>query len=916
MLIKSVLFVWLALCFSSLGIAEEQGLVAYYDFNEGSELIAHDRSGNKNDGKIIGATWVKGRYGTALEFDGINDYVDCGEKPSFDVKNVVTLEAWVLPTKAPSGEPAIVGKKISRYALTYYKNGNCYFYISAGVNHCVARHLAVGVWHHIVATFDGTTMNLYVDGDLKDTRTSLYKTIDSRGGNLFIGKRDNDYFCGIIDEVRIYNRTLSEEEIQTHYQSDARMKKAVVNNKTGTDTMTKFRYSPDQRSEPLPPWPPVEVRKRKVIVWGREYTFSNLPIPVSIISQGQELLASSPKLEVLVEGKPLVWQPVRIERISPAVAKVISQGKAGDFLIQGESFVEFDGLVWVQLRLSCTQEKLVSIKNLSLKIPLKSPPVQLFSHQLVRTANFQSSFQLLTTPEQFYYTGALPHEGWKGEFTPQVWVGNVDRGLAWISESPHSWEIGHKEAVLELIPDSKKVWLNVTFVSIPIRLEKERNIEFGLMATPVKPWPTDRSLLRVSHTGGGAFEKLRDTYIIPRKEDGKTGLDDFAKEGVRTLVLWDYYSDVWGFPKIVSSKNREFAKAFVQKAHKLGIRVMPYQATLQILPERHPEFEELKKRFQVYPQCEEKGYHKVKLTDDFIMWYASQAAAHMREFDLDGYYLDTFNDPDRFNHSDVVMYDILQTRKLYKALYEIVYKEKGKHGIIFLHDSAPPLFPLASFSDLRLTGEMQYWRLAFQHLTRSSNPLLQAIPLEQIQVWDMGEVVGVPTVWCWKHPDKEYRVRTGLDLLTYKTGELFDTEEVFSIMGLFHIPIFARPLWWRSPSPVPRMSQIWKLEDEFGLQNARWYPYWENAGLISVSPPEVKVSFYLKEDCSLLMHVANLGEKENITQIKFTSSSGLKSKRFEIINAVGSYHVRGRLGGVELRLPPGQSTLLMLRVKK
>ena len=58
----------------------EKELVAYYSFDEGEGNVLHDLSGNGNDGTIYGAKWVDGKYGKALEFDGRNNYVDCGDE--------------------------------------------------------------------------------------------------------------------------------------------------------------------------------------------------------------------------------------------------------------------------------------------------------------------------------------------------------------------------------------------------------------------------------------------------------------------------------------------------------------------------------------------------------------------------------------------------------------------------------------------------------------------------------------------------------------------------------------------------------------------------------------------------------------------------------------------------------------------
>jgi hypothetical protein len=70
------------------------GLVGYWKFDEGSGNIAHDYSGNGNDGTIYGASWTEGISGYALDFDGVDDYVDVSDDECFDITLAVTLVAW------------------------------------------------------------------------------------------------------------------------------------------------------------------------------------------------------------------------------------------------------------------------------------------------------------------------------------------------------------------------------------------------------------------------------------------------------------------------------------------------------------------------------------------------------------------------------------------------------------------------------------------------------------------------------------------------------------------------------------------------------------------------------------------------------------------------------------------------------
>ncbi len=100
-IVVSVLVAVFLLC-SIGGIAIAQassGEVLVLHFDEGSGTVAKDESGHGNDGTVYGATWVEGKYGKALSFDGMNDYVDVGN-PSFLSNTAGSISFWVNPSKA------------------------------------------------------------------------------------------------------------------------------------------------------------------------------------------------------------------------------------------------------------------------------------------------------------------------------------------------------------------------------------------------------------------------------------------------------------------------------------------------------------------------------------------------------------------------------------------------------------------------------------------------------------------------------------------------------------------------------------------------------------------------------------------------------------------------------------------------
>ncbi|KKL04273.1 hypothetical protein LCGC14_2617730, partial [marine sediment metagenome] len=79
-------------CSNVLAVEKETGLVLHYTFDKGAGDTVRDKSGQGNDGEILGGTrWVKGKFGSALEFNGKDGYVDCGAKPSLNIGKAGTI---------------------------------------------------------------------------------------------------------------------------------------------------------------------------------------------------------------------------------------------------------------------------------------------------------------------------------------------------------------------------------------------------------------------------------------------------------------------------------------------------------------------------------------------------------------------------------------------------------------------------------------------------------------------------------------------------------------------------------------------------------------------------------------------------------------------------------------------------------
>jgi glucose/arabinose dehydrogenase len=196
------------------------GLVGAWGFDEASGTTANDASGGGNPGTIAGPTRTSGgRYGGALSFDGVNDLVTVADASSLDLTTGMTLEAWVRPTVGGDWKTVILKEQPGHLAYALYSStdtGRPSGHVFAGGDRAVGGPAALpnNAWSHLATTWDGLTSRLYVNGTQVAsgalTGTAATSSLPLRiGGNTVW----SEWFGGLIDEVRVYNRALSPAEI-------------------------------------------------------------------------------------------------------------------------------------------------------------------------------------------------------------------------------------------------------------------------------------------------------------------------------------------------------------------------------------------------------------------------------------------------------------------------------------------------------------------------------------------------------------------------------------------------------------------------------------------------------------------------------------------------------------------------------
>lgn len=233
-------------------------LVGYWKFDEGIGTQAQDSASN-NDGTFTGESFndgtlmpacpncpfqTTGKYGNSLDFDGINDYVQFNNNGIRDSGDF-TWTAWINLANLPAAG--------ANYAiiLDWNGGGGKTFHIGrdgagalgfwAEVRTTVPSTLAISTgdktynfqanqWYHVAFQYDGTNLKTFVDGQLHVSKLIGSFTLQTNAGNAQIGSAwgNSRYFDGFIDEVRIYNSALTEDEIQQDKDSAYPIKRAVA----------------------------------------------------------------------------------------------------------------------------------------------------------------------------------------------------------------------------------------------------------------------------------------------------------------------------------------------------------------------------------------------------------------------------------------------------------------------------------------------------------------------------------------------------------------------------------------------------------------------------------------------------------------------------------------------------------------
>lgn len=591
-----------------------------------------------------------------------------------------------------------------------------------------------------------------------------------------------------------------------------------------------------------------------VHVIDRDYTFGPDGLPISIVSQGHELLAAPVRVVCMEDGAPAVWDndypdnesESFIQHRSDEQAVICGAKQSERFIIDTCTTVGYDGNIDIDFKLMTrgmtvaqvfgvadTKPVLFKLDRLWLEIPLKADAFPMF--HMYPNSEMKLADGTIRPEGQMSMSGKLPEQSVGMPFKPLLWVGNDERGLGWFAESDRNWQPADPDAAMELVRKEDMLILRIHLLdSHPVSWngDPERGMDylpidfqFGFHATPVKPFPKQPYIHNAFHLDCGI--KIKGNYLDFMSAENR--FDRLTEMGVTTLILhekWNKSQNWFELSEFTTHQIRYIA----DECHKRGIRVLTYfgyemSAMAPIWSEKSNNM--LVKGEDGKPYG---GWWRVPFQRDYVVCYNTEYEDYfingitniMDTCHTDGVYLDGTDDLrccyntehgcGWYDHEGKLhgSYNLKAIRHLFKRLYDAV-EQRG--GMVNVHACGYINFTTLPYIHQTWRGENLQFVL-MKGITEDVN-------LDYFRAEYIGRNMGVP-----------------VEFIAYENRPLWKFEDALSL-ALLH-GILPRPN--DIGHPLELMSGVWKIFDAFPIAQSEWKPYWNNG--VSTDHEKVRVSYY------------------------------------------------------------------------
>ncbi|MHA2245218.1 MAG: DUF2341 domain-containing protein [Candidatus Hodarchaeales archaeon] len=193
--------------------------VGVWHLSEDPAEMIHDSTSNNNDGTSQGSMnltdQVEGKIDGSIDFDGDDDYIDCGNDSSLDITGEITLQFWVK-AESFANDPDVLAKGRYNESYSSWIKDTGVIYFEFNNDHLISStSLSTGTWYNIACTREGNTRKIYINGN-EDATDSYSNPIDIIVDSLTIA-RSPDNLDGLLDELRVSKVGRSINWIKTEY---------------------------------------------------------------------------------------------------------------------------------------------------------------------------------------------------------------------------------------------------------------------------------------------------------------------------------------------------------------------------------------------------------------------------------------------------------------------------------------------------------------------------------------------------------------------------------------------------------------------------------------------------------------------------------------------------------------------------
>ena len=329
----------------------------------------------------------------------------------------------------------------------------------------------------------------------------------------------------------------------------------------GTVTLTRKTFEWENNTigisdTPPKPFIPVTAANGVVKVWGRQYTFTGLGLPASIPTMQQnpnrgpatkDVLGAPVTLVAESKGKALAWRAGKalIGKVIANEAAISGSASAPGLTASLKGRLEYDGFYRITLTVRPT--KALALDSLRVEVPVTDADARLFYSvgESMRTnktyLNMESMKDGLLWDSKHAAKNSLVY----GNFLPYAWLGNEDRGIAWMCDSDQGWLTTIEKPCLDLVRKNGKTIFRMHLVNKSVTLTKPLTVVFGLQASPIKARPAGGSWRDMGDYGWSYFDKgllWTDCTDIAKTKAQENWLEPwYGNEYTRQHKLWWRY---------------------------------------------------------------------------------------------------------------------------------------------------------------------------------------------------------------------------------------------------------------------------------------------------------------------------------------------------------------------------------------